>query len=135
MVPLEKVLWTRVAGELPIWRPNPRSGSSHQQLGPRRFKVVDWTTRRVVGEDLNARTTVELLKDFRRVVDVSEYAWSGGRGLAAPSRLANDGRSGPFATEWHRRIIGAHGSCLRARETPSLATGATDTATGNSGAH
>jgi hypothetical protein len=37
---------------------------------------VDVMTRRVVGEDLDARATVDLLKDFRSVVDVSVYAWN-----------------------------------------------------------
>jgi len=33
-------------------------------------------TRRVVGENLDARATVDLLKDFHSVVDVSVYAWN-----------------------------------------------------------
>ena len=37
--------------------------------------MVDVLTQRVVGESLDARATVDLLKNFRSVVDVSVYAW------------------------------------------------------------
>jgi hypothetical protein len=43
--------------------------------GPRRFKVVDVMTREVLAEGANARTTVELLRGVRSMVDVSVYVW------------------------------------------------------------
>jgi hypothetical protein len=42
---------------------------------PRRFKVVDVMTRRVLAEGADTRTTVGLLEDVRSVVDVSIYVW------------------------------------------------------------
>jgi len=77
MVPLEKVLQEPSSGRAPILAPEPpKRVEPPVPRGPWRFKVVDVMTRRVVGEDLDARTTVSLLKDFRSVVDVSVYAWN-----------------------------------------------------------
>jgi hypothetical protein len=42
---------------------------------PRRFKVVDVMTERVLAEDADARSTVALLETQRSVVDVSVYVW------------------------------------------------------------
>src|SRR4051812_48256581 len=42
---------------------------------PRRFKVVDVMTRRVLAEGADTRTTVDLLEGVRSVVDVSIYVW------------------------------------------------------------
>jgi hypothetical protein len=43
--------------------------------GPRRFKVVDVMTRKVLAEGADARTTVDLLRDVRSIVDVAIYVW------------------------------------------------------------
>ena len=76
MVPLEKVLEEPSSARAPILTPErPRRVEPPAPRPPWRFKVVDVMTRRVVGEDLDARTTVDVLKDFRSVVDVSVYAW------------------------------------------------------------
>ena len=41
---------------------------------PRRFRVVDVMTRRVLGEG-DARATVEVLEPLHSIVDVSIYVW------------------------------------------------------------
>jgi hypothetical protein len=43
--------------------------------GPRRFKVVDVMSRKVLAEGADARTTVALLEEVRSVVDVSISVW------------------------------------------------------------
>ena len=43
--------------------------------GPRRFRVVDVMTREVLADDADTRTTVDLLKGARSMVDVSVYVW------------------------------------------------------------
>jgi hypothetical protein len=76
MVPLEKVLEEPSRGRAPTLAPKPsKRVEPPAARAPWRFKVVDVMTRRVVGEALDARTTVDLLKDFRSAVDVSVYAW------------------------------------------------------------
>src|SRR3954469_6854945 len=42
---------------------------------PRKFKVVDVMTRRVLAEDADLRTTVDLLAGLRSIVDVSIQVW------------------------------------------------------------
>ncbi len=42
---------------------------------PRRFKVVEVVSQRVLAEGADTRTTVELLEGRRSVVDVSVYVW------------------------------------------------------------
>jgi hypothetical protein len=42
---------------------------------PRRFKVVDVMTRKVLAEGADTRTTVDLLAGVRSLVDVSIYVW------------------------------------------------------------
>jgi hypothetical protein len=42
---------------------------------PRRFKVVDVMTKRVLAEGADTRTTVEVLEEARSIVDVSIYVW------------------------------------------------------------
>ena len=76
MVPLEKVLEepgpTRPLVVAPERRKRKRAPAPR---APWRFKLVDVMTRQVVGEDVDARAAVELLRGFRSVVDVSVYAW------------------------------------------------------------
>ena len=89
MVPLEKVLKEPGSGRALILAPD--SAKRVEPPAPRspwRFKVAEVMTRRVVGEDLDARATVELLKDFRSVVDVSVYAWDESRAAWRPLTLA-----------------------------------------------
>jgi hypothetical protein len=77
MVPLEKVLRTpepapprrrrRRRSTRPAEAPEPRP--------PLRFKVVDAMTREVLADDVDARTTMDLLRRLRSVVDVSISVW------------------------------------------------------------
>jgi hypothetical protein len=47
--------------------------------GPRKFKVVDVMTRRVMAEDASARETVDLLRGTRSIVDVTVFVWEAER--------------------------------------------------------
>ena len=84
MVPLDKVLERRRSSRAPeegqslrlrrVRRREPATPEPHPRR-PRRFKVVDVMTRRPVAEDVGMHETLELLNDFRSVVDVIVYAW------------------------------------------------------------
>ena len=52
-------------------RPKP----APEPAGPRRFKVVDVMTKRVMAEDEPLGATVELLEGVRSIVDVSIHVW------------------------------------------------------------
>jgi hypothetical protein len=43
---------------------------------PRRFKVVDVTTREVLAEDASSRETLAALREVRSVTDVAVSVWS-----------------------------------------------------------
>jgi hypothetical protein len=78
MVPLEEAERKRAAsgrGVIVAPEHRERPPKEREPRGPRRFKVVDVMTRRTLGEDLDARATVDLLKDARSFVDVSVYVW------------------------------------------------------------
>jgi hypothetical protein len=47
---------------------------------PRRFRVVDLMTRRVLADDADARATVDALRDVGSVVDVDVYIADGDEG-------------------------------------------------------
>jgi hypothetical protein len=49
----------------------PRPPKPVEPAGPRRFKVVDVMTKRVLAEDAPLDATVELLEGVRSIVDVS----------------------------------------------------------------
>jgi hypothetical protein len=53
----------------------PRPPKPVEPAGPRRFKVVDVMTKRVLAEDAPLDATVELLEGVRSIVDVSIYVW------------------------------------------------------------
>jgi hypothetical protein len=78
MVPLEKVLQER-AGK-PARRPVPsradRPAPAPEPAQPRRFKVVDAVTRKVLAQDADTRATVHLLGRTRSIVDVAIYVWN-----------------------------------------------------------
>jgi hypothetical protein len=42
---------------------------------PRRFRVIDVMTRRVLADDVDVRTTLDVLGDVRRSVDVNVEVW------------------------------------------------------------
>jgi hypothetical protein len=81
MVPIEKAHGGSPdggRGAIVVGEPRPRPAKVPEPLGPRRFKVVDVMTRRVVAEDASARATVDLLEDVRSIVDVTIYVWERG---------------------------------------------------------
>src|SRR3954467_3019963 len=53
----------------------PRPPKPAEPAGPRRFKVVDVMTKRVLSEDAPLDATVELLEGVRSIVDVSIFVW------------------------------------------------------------
>jgi hypothetical protein len=78
MVPLEKVLKKPSANAEPLYVPprrEPQPAEPPPPPPPRRFKVVDLMTRQVLADDASTRTTVDLLKGIRSVVDVNMYVW------------------------------------------------------------
>ena len=77
MVPLDKVADSSAKGRgvVVVQPPKPRPEKPRAPRGPRRFKVVDVMSRRVLAEGADARTTVDLLEGIRSIVDVSIYVW------------------------------------------------------------
>ena len=81
MVPLEDTLRGPGAERAPVLvreQPAPRPPDAPLPLGPRRFKVVDVMTERVLADDVDTRTAVSLLAEVRSPVDVSLYVWQPG---------------------------------------------------------
>jgi hypothetical protein len=78
VVPLERVVRKRGAEAVPgfaLPALRPRSSRPPDHRAPREFKVVDILTREVLGEGLDARSTVDVLEDVRSIVDVTVYVW------------------------------------------------------------
>ena len=78
MVPLEKVQSESAQkGGRPLSAPKPKPWSAPRPAPrrPRRFKVIDAITQRVLIEDADARTTVDLLAGIRKVADVWIFVW------------------------------------------------------------
>ncbi len=78
MVPLDKVVKKPVAGDKPLFVPRraqPKPPPEPAQRPPRRFKVVDISTREVLAEDAGVRATLELLGGIRASVDVNVSVW------------------------------------------------------------
>jgi hypothetical protein len=79
MVPLEQTL--RKPGREPElatveWeRPRRPAPAPPRARAPRRFKVVDLRSGRVLGDELETRATVELLRGVGSVVDVHVHVW------------------------------------------------------------
>ncbi|HEU0318943.1 MAG TPA: hypothetical protein VFR49_16535 [Solirubrobacteraceae bacterium] len=102
MVPLEQTLrkpgrerdLALVEWERPPRRPRP----APQRPAPRRFRVVDVRSGRVLGEDLTGRRAVELLRDVGSVVDVYVHVWE------------------PKASRWRLLTQGEQGSLWRLRD-------------------
>jgi hypothetical protein len=53
----------------------PKPPKPAEPAGPRRFRVVDVMTKRVLADDSSLGATVELLEGVRSIVDVSIYVW------------------------------------------------------------
>jgi hypothetical protein len=79
MVPLERVLQSPSSNSTTPVRvprkPRPRPAPEPEPRAPRRFKIVDLLSREVLGEDISARETVDVLRGVRSVVDVNVYVW------------------------------------------------------------
>jgi hypothetical protein len=76
MVPLDKVV--RQPDPKPLFVPRkraPKPAPEPTARPPRRFKVVDLSSREVLAEDADARATVELLGGIRSSVDVNVSVW------------------------------------------------------------
>jgi hypothetical protein len=79
VVPLEKVLKKAEPKPGPVYAPRrPPAKPAPEEPAPKaphRFRVVDVMTEQVLAEDAGTRTTVDLLKDVRSVVDVRISVW------------------------------------------------------------
>jgi hypothetical protein len=76
MVPLDKVV--KKPDSKPLFVPRkhtPKPPPEPAPRQPRRFKVVDISTRQVLAEDADARTTLDLLRGIRSSVDVNVSVW------------------------------------------------------------
>jgi hypothetical protein len=59
----------------PAMRRAPRGPDEEEPRAPRRFRVVDVMTRRVLADDADLRTTLGVLAEVRRSVDVNVHVW------------------------------------------------------------
>ena len=76
MVPLDKLHDRELTHSPIVVREQPPAAPADPEpRKPRRFKVVDVMTRRVLAEDVDLRTTVDVLAGLRSVVDVNLYVW------------------------------------------------------------
>src|SRR5436305_7732013 len=78
MVPIEKAHGGAArAGQSPIVvrERKERPPKPVEPAGPRRFRVVDVMTKRVLSEDAGLEPTVELLEGARSIVDVTIFVW------------------------------------------------------------
>ena len=78
MVPLDKVVKKPAPKGEPVFvppKPRPRPPAAPEPRRPRRFRVVDVVSGRVIAEDADARATVRSLEKVRSVVDVRVYVW------------------------------------------------------------
>ena len=78
VVPLDKVLRKPAPSGEPLYVPPkrvPRAPKEPEPAPPRSFKVVDVTTGRALGEDLDMRATVRVLEGLDSVVDVRIHIW------------------------------------------------------------
>ena len=76
MVPLDKVV--SKPDPKPLFVPRKRQPKPPPEPAPRpprRFKVVDLSSREVLAEDADARTTLDLLGGIRSSVDVNVSVW------------------------------------------------------------
>ncbi len=80
MVPLEKIE-RKPERKARRARPKPRRRAPKPPPTPEppRFKLVDAMTKRVLAEDVDTQTAVEVLAGMRSVVDVALYAREAGR--------------------------------------------------------
>jgi hypothetical protein len=78
MVPLEKTLRKASAEPdlaLVEWERPPRPAKAPAARPARRFRIVDVRSRQVLGDRLDARATIEVLRDVQSIVDVHVHVW------------------------------------------------------------
>ena len=76
MVPVEKANGGyETRAPIVVRDPQPRRAPEPEAPGPRRFKVVDVMTRRVLAEHVGTREAVQALEKLRSVVDANVYVW------------------------------------------------------------
>lgn len=76
MLPLDKVV--KKPDSKPLFVPRkrrPKPPPAPAPRPPRRFKVVDLSSREVLAEDTDARATLDLLREIRSSVDVNVSVW------------------------------------------------------------
>jgi hypothetical protein len=80
MVPLDSVLKQPQPKEhfLPPSARRHKPSPEPVERAPRRFRIVDVSTRQVLGDELDARATLELLAGQRSSVDVNVSVWEPG---------------------------------------------------------
>jgi hypothetical protein len=81
MVPLEKVLERPARRAEPLFVPpkqQPRPLKEPEPRAPRRFRVVDVMTRRVLADGADGRTMLDVLRGLRSSVDVELLVWEPG---------------------------------------------------------
>jgi hypothetical protein len=74
VVPLDSRKAVKGRGVVVV-EPKPKREKPPERKLPRRFKVVDVMTRKVLAEGADLRTTVDLLEGVRSIVDVSIQVW------------------------------------------------------------
>jgi hypothetical protein len=78
MVPLDKVERKPGPSAEPFFVPpkrRPPAPKPPEPRGRRRFRVVDVMTREVLADDVDARTTLEVLAGLRSSIDANVYVW------------------------------------------------------------
>jgi hypothetical protein len=103
MVPLKSAEPGPTQAEKLAFKPPPRRrkpADAARPRRPRRFKIVDIMTRRVLAEGVGLRTALDVLKDVHSVVDVTIYAWQPDARRWRPLML--DERR----ALWERRTVG-----------------------------
>lgn len=78
MVPLERILRKPGSDAVPDFalpELRPPAPDQQQPRQPHSFKVIDVVSRAVLGEDIDARATVQLLEGVHSIVDVTVYVW------------------------------------------------------------
>jgi hypothetical protein len=81
VVPLEQALRKPASKREPLYVPpkrEPRPPKAPEPKPPRSFKIVDVTTREILGEGVDARAAIDVLEGVDSVVDVRIYVWDPG---------------------------------------------------------
>lgn len=90
IVPLEKVRERPVRRSDPIAIPKVKPAPTPEPAprGPRRFRITDVMTQRVLADRVDTRATVTALEDVRSVVDVWISTWDEAAGRWRPLMLS-----------------------------------------------